>query len=221
LTRPGAPGEAGDAEIGQLLIEAVVFDLGSVCIDWNPRHLYRTMFDGDDAAMEFFLAEICDQEWNAQMDEGVPWAVAIEQRSLEYPEWRRHIEAFRERWEEMLGDPIHGTVEIVERLKAAGVPIFALSNWSAETFPIAVPRYPFLQRFDGMVISGIEGIRKPDPRIFQLLLDRYDLRPTTTVFIDDVEENVIAARALGMIALRFTDAAALRADLVRLGLPAG
>jgi 2-haloacid dehalogenase len=216
----GVPGQAEDAEIRDVPVEAVVFDLGSVCIDWNPRYMYRTMFD-DDAAMEYFLTEICSQEWNAQMDEGVPWAVAIERLSLEYPEWRPHIEAFRGRWEEMLGEAIPGTVEIVERLHAAGVAIFALSNWSAETFPIAVPRYPFLQRFDGIVISGTEGVRKPDPRIFRLLLDRFDLRPETTVFIDDVEENVIAAEALGMVALRFTDAGALRRDLARLGLPAG
>jgi 2-haloacid dehalogenase len=201
-------------------VEAVVFDLGSVCIDWNPRYLYRTMFDGDDVAMEYFLAEVCSQDWNAQMDEGTPWADAIELLSIEYPEYRAHIIAFRERWEEMLGGAILGTVEIIERLKGAGVATYALSNWSAETFPIAVPRYPFLKEFDGIVISGIEGVRKPDPRIFRTLLDRYGLRPATTVFVDDVEENVFAAQALGMVALRFTDADVLREDLLRLGLPA-
>ena len=144
-------------------MDAVVFDLGAVCIDWDPRYLYRTMFDGDDVAMEYFLAEVCSQEWNAQMDEGRPWAEAIELLSIEYPESRTHIIAFRERWEEMLGEPIHGTVEILERLQAAGIATYALSNWSAETFPIAVPRYPFLSRFDGVVISGREGVRKPDP----------------------------------------------------------
>jgi HAD superfamily hydrolase (TIGR01509 family) len=221
LSGSGPPGPTEDAETGYPAVEAVVFDLGSVCIDWDPRYLYRTMFDGDDAAMEHFLAEIATQDWNAQMDAGVPWADAIEALSGEYPEWRRHIEAFRGRWEEMLGEAIHGTVEIVERLAAAGVPVFALSNWSADTFPIAEPRYPFLRRFDGIVISGREGVRKPDPRIFRLLLDRYALRARATVFIDDVEENVVVARALGLIALRFTDADTLRHDLIRLGLPAG
>jgi len=220
LSGSGAPGPAEGAKLPKHPVEAVVFDLGSVCIDWNPRYLYRTMFDGDDVAMEYFLAEVCSQEWNAQMDEGVPWADAIELLSIEYPEWRAHIVAFRERWEEMLGEAIHGTVEIIERLQAAGVATYALSNWSAETFPIAVPRYPFLQRFDGIVISGMEGVRKPDPRIFRTLLDRYGLRPERTVFVDDVEENVFAAEALGMVALRFTDADVLRADLARLGLPA-
>jgi 2-haloacid dehalogenase len=178
------------------------------------------MFDGDDVAMEYFLAEVCSPEWNAQMDAGTPWAEAIELLSIEYPEWRTHIIAFRERWEEMLGEPIHGTVRILERLQEAGIATYALSNWSAETFPIAEPRYPFLARFDGIVISGIEGVKKPDPRIFRTLLDRYDLRPETTVFVDDVEENVVAAEALGIVALRFSNPDILRRDLLRLGLPA-
>jgi 2-haloacid dehalogenase len=202
-------------------IRAVVFDLGGVCIDWDPRYLYRKLFDGDDEAMERFLAEVCNQEWNAQQDSGRPWADAIESLSREHPESRALIEAFRERWSEMLGGAIEETVQILDELRTAGVPIFALSNWSAETFPLARPRFPFLDWFDGIVISGAEGIRKPDPRIFRLLLERHGLRVETTAFVDDVAENVAAAEAIGMVGLVFRDGDTLRRDLRRLGLPAG
>ncbi|HEX7473161.1 MAG TPA: hypothetical protein VF323_08755, partial [Candidatus Limnocylindrales bacterium] len=114
-----------------------------MCIDWNPRYLYRTLFDGDDAAMEHFLAEVCSPDWNAQLDAGRPWAEAVDTLSRQYPDSRVFIEAFHERWSEMLGGAIPGTVEVLEALRDAGIPLFALSNWSAETFPIARPRYPF------------------------------------------------------------------------------
>jgi 2-haloacid dehalogenase len=209
MNRPGAA------------IEAVVFDLGGVLIDWDPRYLYRKLFDGDDAAMERFLADVCSPEWNAQLDGGRSWTEAIESLSREHPDSRPLIEAFRERWAEMLGGPIDGTVEILGRLRQARIPIFALTNWSAETFAIARPHFPFLEWFGGVVISGVEGVRKPDPRIFRLLLDRYDLRAETTAFVDDVAENVVAAEALGFVGLRFRDGDTLRRDLSRLGLPTG
>lgn len=202
-------------------IEAVVFDLGGVCIDWDPRHLYRKLFDGDDAAMERFLAEVCSPDWNAQLDGGRSWTEAVESLSREHPDARALIEAFRERWVEMLGGAIDGTVEVLDRLREARIPIFALSNWSAETYPIARPYFPFLEWFRGVVISGEEGIRKPDPRIFRLLLERYDLAPATTLFVDDVAENVTAAEVLGLVGLLFRDGPGLRRDLRRLGLPVG
>jgi 2-haloacid dehalogenase len=202
-------------------IEAVVFDLGGVLIDWDPRYLYRKLFDGDDAAMERFLADVCSPEWNAQLDGGRSWTEAIESLSREHPDSRRLIEAFRERWAEMLGGPIDGTVEILDRLHQARIPIFALTNWSAETFAIARPHFPFLEWFGGVVISGVEGIRKPDPRIFRLLLERYHLRAETTLLVDDVAENIAAAEALGLVGLVYRDGAGLRRDLGRLGLPAG
>lgn len=218
---PPAPDREGASDRSASGPRAVVFDLGGVCIDWNPRYLYRTLFDGDDAAMERFLAEVCSPDWNAQLDAGRPWAEAVDTLSRQYPESRSYIEAFHERWSEMLGGAIPGTVEILEALRDAGIPLFALSNWSAETFPIARPRYPFLEWFDGIVISGVEGIRKPDPRIYRLLLDRHGLRPETTVFVDDVAENVVAAEAIGMVGLLFRDGDGLRRDLAGLGLPAG
>jgi 2-haloacid dehalogenase len=168
--------------------------------------------------MESFLADVVSPEWNGQQDSGRTWAEAVEVLTREHPEQRDLIAAYWHRWQETLGDAIAPTVEILEELRRAGVRLYALSNWSAETFPVARPRYPFLETFDGIVISGEEKLAKPDPRIFRQLLDRYDLDPAATVFIDDSEANVAAAAAQGIIALRFEDAATLRRDLVRLGL---
>ena len=196
---------------------AVVFDLGGVLIDWNPRYLYRKLFD-DEAAMEAFLADVVSPEWNGQQDSGRTWAEAVEVLSREHPEHRDLIAAYWHRWQETLGDAIAPTVAILEELRDAGVRLYALSNWSAETFPVARPQYPFLEWFDGIVISGEERIAKPDPAIFRRLLDRYGLEPETTVFIDDSEANVRAAEAEGLTSLRFVDAATLRGDLRRLGL---
>jgi 2-haloacid dehalogenase len=197
---------------------AVVFDLGGVLIDWNPRYLYRKLFDGDDAAMERFLAEVTTPEWNGLQDAGRTWADAVASLTREHPEHAELIAAYAERWPETLGEAIHPTVEILDELRRTGVRLFALSNWSAETFPIARPRYPFLEWFDGIVISGEVRIAKPDARVYRHLLERHSLEPATTVFIDDSEANVDAARALGMIAIRFEGAAALRRALGRLGL---
>jgi 2-haloacid dehalogenase len=196
---------------------AIVFDLGGVLIDWDPRHLYRRLFD-DEAAMERFLAEVCTPAWNAEQDAGRPWSEAIESLARSHPEQRDLIAAFRARWLEMLGGAIDETVGILADLRAAGRPLYALSNWSAETFPIARPRFPFLDWFDGIVISGDVGICKPDPRLYRHLIDRYGLAPASTVFVDDSPVNVAAAAALGMTAFRFDGPAGLRRDLTALGL---
>jgi 2-haloacid dehalogenase len=197
---------------------AVVFDLGGVLIDWDPRYLYRSLFDGDEAAMEAFLAEVTTPEWNQQQDAGRPWSEAVEALAREHPEKQELIAAFWERWTETLGEAIGPTVEILDELRRAGVRLFALSNWSAETFPLARPRYPFLEWFEGIVISGELGLVKPDARIFRHLLERYGLDAASTVFIDDSEANVGAARELGMTGIRFKDAQGLRQELVALGL---
>jgi 2-haloacid dehalogenase len=196
---------------------AVVFDLGGVLIDWDPRHLYRTLF-ADATAMERFLAEIATPEWNAAQDAGRPWTEAIEVLAKRFPEDRRLIEAYHLRWPETLGDPIDGTVDVLADLRQRDVRLLALSNWSAETFPIARERYPFLAWFEGIVISGEVGITKPDVRIFEVLVRRHGLEPSRTVFIDDSESNVSAAETLGFISLRFADPDTLRTDLERLGL---
>jgi 2-haloacid dehalogenase len=201
-----------------LPINAVVFDLGGVLIDWDPRHLYRTLFEGDETAMERFLTEVCSPAWNAQQDAERSWREAVETLTRRHPEHRELIAAYDERWPEMLGGPIEGTVEILAELRAAGVRIAALSNWSAEKFPVARSRYDFLDWFEEVVISGEVGISKPDERLYRHLLQRTGLDPGSTVFIDDSLPNVAAAAEIGMTALRFRDPPTLRADLQDLGL---
>jgi 2-haloacid dehalogenase len=206
-----------DAHPDSTRIGAVVFDLGGVLIDWDPRYLYRTLFT-DEVAMEDFLMTVTTPEWNRAQDAGRPWSEAVEELAARHPEKRDLIEAYWRRWPETLGGAIEPTVAVLRDLRATDVRLYALSNWSGETFPIARPRYPFLDWFDGIVISGQEGLIKPDARIFQVLLDRYGLQPDETVFIDDHVPNVEAAAQLGMRAIRFTDAGRLRADLAALGL---
>ncbi len=208
-----------DHPAGGPAVSAVVFDLGGVLIDWDPRYLYRSLFGGDEAAMERFLATVCTPEWNRGQDAGRPWSEAIASLVAEHPEHADLIRAFWDRWPETLGDAIDPTVDVLAELRAAGIPLYALSNWSAETFPIARPRYPFLDWFDGIVISGEVGAAKPDPRIYQALVERHGLDPASLAFVDDVPANVAAAESLGMRGLTFTSAAALRQDLAALGLP--
>jgi len=196
----------------------VVFDLGGVLIDWNPRYLYRALFDGDDAAMERFLAEVCTPAWNDEQDRGRPWDEACALLVRDHPDKRALIEAWPSRFDETMAGAIAGTVEILAELRARDVPLYALSNWSAETFPRALARFPFLQWFRGIVISGALRIAKPDREIYRHLLDTYGLRAEDTVFIDDAPRNVEVATSLGMHAVRFTEPAALRASLAGLGL---
>ena len=197
---------------------AVVFDLGGVLIDWNPRYLYRTLFGGDTAAMEHFLTHVCSPAWNHRQDAGRSFAEGSAELIREFPEARLLIEAWRERFAETLGGPIAGTVEVLAALRERGVPLYALSNWWAETFPIARERFDFLGWFDGIVISGELGVAKPDPRIFAHLLETYRLRADATVFVDDLPVNVAAAAAAGMQTILFTDPAALRVQLRELDL---
>jgi 2-haloacid dehalogenase len=197
--------------------EAVVFDLGGVLIDWDPRYLYRKLL-ADEAAVEEFLATVCTPEWNAEQDRGRPFAEAVAELVERHPAHAAAIAAYHERWTEMLGGEIPGTVAVLAELRAAGVPLYALSNWSAETFRLTRGRFPFLKWFDGLVVSGEEGVTKPDRRIFELLIERFGLDPAATVFVDDSAANVDAARDLGIDAIRFHDAGALRRDLAARGL---
>jgi len=195
----------------------VVFDLGGVLVDWDPRYMYRQLFDDPDE-MESFLAEVTTAEWNAHQDAGRPWAEAIELLVAEHPQRRELIEAYRRRWPEMLAGEIPGTIDVLADLRAAGVRLLALSNWSAETFPVARERFEFLAWFEEIVISGEVGVNKPDRRIFEHLMEHFDIEPRATLFIDDSSANVEAAEELGFGAILFTDAGALRRELVRLGL---
>jgi 2-haloacid dehalogenase len=199
-------------------LTAVVFDLGGVLIDWDPRHLYRSLFDGDEAAMEQFLAEVTTPAWNAEQDAGRTWQDAIDLLVAQHPGWRELIVAYRERWTDMLAGPIEGTVDVLGDLRQAGVRLAAITNWSAETFPVARQRYAFLDWFETIVVSGEEGIVKPEPRIFQLVLERTGMRAARTVFIDDSPTNIAAAAALGFATIQFTDPATLRTELEGLGL---
>ncbi|MEX1204119.1 MAG: HAD family phosphatase [Dongiaceae bacterium] len=199
-------------------VRAVVFDLGGVLIDWNPRHLYRKLFDGDAAAMERFLDTVCTPAWNEEQDAGRPFADAVALLVARHPEQGEMIAAYDRRWDEMLAGPIDGTVAILAELKARGTPLAALTNWSAEKFPVARRRFDFLAWFDAIVVSGEIGMRKPDPRIYRHLLESRGLDASGTLFIDDSAANVTAARALGMPALQFSAPPALRADLEALGL---
>jgi 2-haloacid dehalogenase len=200
-------------------VHAVVFDLGGVLIDWNPRYLYGGLFGGDSEAMEAFLGEVCTPEWNSRLDAGRPWGEAVAELAARHPEARDLIVAYHERWDEMLGGPIEGVVEILRELRAGGIPLFALSNWSAEKFPIAKARYPFLAWFRDIVISGDVGTIKPDPAMFRALVQRAGIDPGTTVYVDDSGPNVAAAAALGFAAVRFVGAEPLRRDLASRGLP--
>lgn len=202
-----------------VVVDTVVFDLGGVLIDWNPRHLYRKLFGADEAAMEAFLEQVCTGAWNERQDRGRSWAEAVAEAVARHPAHAAHIRAYHERWEEMLGGALHDSVAILRELKAAGVRVLALTNWSAETFPIAERRFDFLAWFDGIVVSGREGLMKPEPEIFRLLVERHRLDPSRTVFIDDHARNVDAALAAGLRALRFVEARRLRAELIELGLP--
>jgi 2-haloacid dehalogenase len=196
---------------------AVVFDLGGVLLDWNPRYLYRKLFD-DEAAMEQFLDEVCTMEWHHAHDLGVPPEETSPPLIAEHPDQAEMIWAWTRRSEEMLSGPIDGSVEILRGLKDQSIPCYALTNMEAWTYPGRVERYPFLGWFDGTVVSGFEGVAKPDLRVFELLLGRFGLDPSSTLFIDDSAANVEAARRAGMQAIQFESPEHLRRSLQDAGL---
>jgi 2-haloacid dehalogenase len=193
----------------------LVFDLGGVLVDWNPRYLYRKFFQEDEAAMERFLAEVCTPEWNAKQDEGRSLAEATETLVAGHPAEEGLIRAFYDRWPEMVGGAVEGTVEILARLKAAGYLLYALSNWSAETYPHAQRRFDFLTWFEHAVISGQIGLVKPDRAIFDHLLAKTGRAAAECIFIDDSPGNVTAARDLGFDAIHFRSPSQLAGELAR------
>lgn len=190
----------------------IIFDLGAVLIDWNPRHLYRKLFN-DEALMETFLRDICTPAWNAEQDRGRTWDEAVETLAADHPGHVDLITAYRDRWEEMLKGPIQGSVDILERLDGAGHELHALTNWSAETFPIARDRYGFLDRFRTILVSGDERLVKPDPAIFELMLKRIEHPAERCLFIDDSAKNIKAAADLGFDAIHFSGPEQLQAEL--------
>jgi 2-haloacid dehalogenase len=199
-------------------MDTILFDLGAVLIDWNPRYLYRPIFNGDEKAMEHFLSEVAPPWWNLEIDAGKTFDRAVAERIAVHPDHADKIALWRDGWEKMLKDEIAGSVEILGELRNKGHRLHALTNWSAETFPIARRRFEFLKWFENIVVSGEVGLAKPDPRIFALTIERCKLDPSRTVFIDDSLKNVEAGRDAGMHALHFRDPDQLRADLARLGV---
>ena len=195
----------------------VIFDLGGVLIDWNPRYLYRKLLP-DEASIEHFLDTVCTSEWNARQDAGRPFAEGVAELSLQFPEQAALIEAFHTRWIEMIGGSIDGTVAIMDELRTAGVPLYALTNWSAETFPLVRPDFEFLDWFIGIVVSGVEKDIKPNPEFYQVLFNRYDVDPRETIFIDDSRANIETGRELGLHAIHFTSPEKLRSELLASGL---
>ncbi len=198
-------------------ITTAVFDLGAVLIDWNPRYVFRSMF-ADEESMEHFLATVCTPAWNAEQDRGRTLAEATAILVAQHPEHADLIEAYYDRWDDMVGEPIEGTVALVRQLKADGVRLVALSNWSAETFPRARPRLGFLDDFDGVLVSGTVGLIKPDPAIYLLLVERHAVDVRHSIFVDDSERNVEAAADLGFDAIHFRSPEQLRDELQRRGL---
>lgn len=194
-------------------INTVIFDLGGVLIDWNPRHLFRKLFD-EEQEMEYFLEHVCTGDWNEQQDAGRPFAEAITEKAAAFPKYEKEIQAFFHRWDEMLGGPIEETVAILDQIhQAKKYRLLALTNWSHETWPIAWERYRFLKHFEDILVSGKEKLKKPDPRIYKMLLERNNLRPEQVIFIDDSHRNVMAAREAGIQSIHFTNPTALRTTL--------
>ena len=182
-------------------IENIIFDFGGVLVDWNPRHLYRDYFDNEQE-MEYFLHHVCTEEWNLEQDRGRTLSEGTRLLQEKYPDFHTMIQLFYDKWEVMLKSDIPETVSLLYQLKEK-YKIYGLTNWSAETIAVAFARFPFFSEFDGIVVSGEEKLIKPDKQIFNVLIDRYDVSAENTIFIDDNEKNVNAAREIGMYAIRF------------------
>lgn len=199
--------------------KAIIFDLGNVLINWDPRHVFNDTYFDSLEKRDHFLEKICSMDWNERQDEGRSIVEATQELVAQYPEWEAAIRDYYGRWTDMLGGAIPETVEIFRRLKETGqYKIYALTNWQAGLFDIALVRYAFLHWFDGRVVSGEEKMRKPEPAFYQRLLDRYAINPSEALFIDDNLRNIKAAEAMGIRSIHFTSPAALERSLKELGV---
>ena len=195
-------------------VNNIIFDLGGVLIDWNPEYVYLDAFKGNRKKMEKFFDEVCTFDWNENQDAGYPLANATEDRIALFPEQADLIRMYYGRWEEMLRGSISGTVSILKKLvNNNNYKVFALTNWSAETFPIALKRFDFLHWFEGIVVSGTERTRKPFLEIYETTLERYGLKASESIFIDDNERNIVAANLLGIQTIKFLNSHQLEKDL--------
>lgn len=199
-------------------VNTIIFDLGGVLIDWNPAYVFDKLIE-DEARRQQFFAEVCTSEWNEEQDAGRSLKEATQMLVDQHPEWQEYIEAYYGRWEEMLGGPIHETVDIFRQLKESGqYKLYALTNWSGELFPIALQKYDFLHWFDGRLVSGDEKTRKPFPEFYQRLVDKFNIKKEEALFIDDNLRNVEAAIAFGIPTIRFENPAQLKTELESRGI---
>jgi 2-haloacid dehalogenase len=200
-----------------LNITTIVFDFGGVLLDWNPHNLYRRFFNRKEE-IDQFLSEVRFSEWNLQQDKGRPFEQGVAELSSEFPQYSHLIRAFHDNWEESIVGPIAGSVAILRGLKLAGYALYGLSNWSAETFPLAYNKYEFFRLFDGIIISGDVKVVKPEPAIFQLLLTRANCPADQCLLIDDSTLNIEAAQKLGFASIRFQSPEQLERELQKLNI---
>lgn len=184
------------------MIKNIIFDFGGVLLDWNPRYLYKSYFNNDEE-MEHFLADICNGEWNIKQDAGRPFSEAVKELQAKFPEYAEAIQMYDDDWEKMLKCELPESIDLLKELKSLGYGIYGLTNWSAEKIGYAFANYSFFSLFDGIVVSGVEKVVKPDRKIYEILLERYSLKPGECVFIDDNQDNVDMAKVLGINAIRF------------------
>ena len=184
------------------MIKNIIFDFGGVLLDWNPSYLYKSYFNNDEE-MEHFLADICNGEWNIRQDAGRPFAEAVKELQAKFPEYAEAIQMYDDDWEKMLKCELPESIDLLKELKFMGYGIYGLTNWSAEKIGYAFANYSFFSLFDGIVVSGVEKVVKPDRKIYEILLERYSLKPGECVFIDDNQDNVDMAKVLGINAIRF------------------
>ncbi|WP_228851733.1 HAD family hydrolase [Aegicerativicinus sediminis] len=194
--------------------KSIIFDLGGVLIDWKPEYVFLNAFDGDKEKTDWFIKNICTLDWNENQDAGYPIAQATEELVSKHPEWEEYIRMYYGNWEQMLGGPISETVDILKKLIAKETyQIVALTNWSNETFPIALERFEFLHWFEGIIVSGAEKTRKPFSEIYELTIDRFDIDATKAIFIDDNLRNIKAAENIGIKGIHFKSPQLLQNEL--------
>lgn len=190
-------------------IDTVIFDLGNVLVKWDPANLYKKIFSNE-AERSHFLRNICSMEWHTLQDGGRSPQEGTAELVKQFPEHETAIRAFYDRWEEMFDGAIEGSVAILKAVKEAGYKVYALSNWNADLFQRTLPDFPFLNWFDGKIISSEENMKKPDEPIYQLLFERFSINPESAVFIDDNADNVATAKRLGLHGILFTSPEDLR-----------
>jgi 2-haloacid dehalogenase len=198
-------------------VDVVVFDIGGVLLDWSPTYLYTDLIP-DEGERAHFLTKVATPAWNHKQDEGRPWAEAVAELTSLHPEHAEWIEAYDTGWLKMVKGVFEDTAAVLAELQAAGVPTYALTNFSAEKWDVAKDAFPVLKHFDGEIVSGVEQTAKPDEKIYRILIERFALDPARTFYTDDMQYNVDGARAVGLDAEVFTGAADLRIQLRTRGL---